>query len=82
MLGISYLSDAITAAKNARMRDESYRLYVADRLYMMSMWMGMKPNKRYSDILYPRAEDTRSGKEIAMERLAASGVTVIQTEPG
>lgn len=82
MLGIPYLADAVTAAVTARLRDESYRLYVTDRLYVISACLGVRPNKQYRDILYPRIEDTRPGKEIAMERLETFGVTVIQTEPG
>lgn len=77
LIGIPYLTDALTAAINARRRVELYQGYVADRLYTLCSFVGAQPSHRYIEMLHPIPDDPRSGMEIAVDRLTAMGLTVI-----
>lgn len=77
LLGISYLTDALVATISARRREEVYRVYVTDRLFTLCAALNNTPQKRYYDLLYPEPVDTRTGEEIARERLESFGIKVV-----
>lgn len=72
-----FLTDALYNAIITRQHEESYRVYVTDCLYALTRWTGNKLNKRYYDMLHPEPVDTRSGDEIARDRLKAFGIEVV-----
>lgn len=77
LLGLPYFADAITAAINARVRDDIYRIYVTDAFYNICNFTGNRMSRRYFDILHPTPEDPRSGMEIAVDFLTAHGIPVV-----
>ena len=77
---MDYFADALDASISARHREEAYRVYLTDTLYSLCAFTGNKPARRYYDLLHPVPEDTRSGMEIAVERLEALGIKVVDHE--
>ena len=55
---------------------------MTDCLYALCAAWNVKPRKRYFDILHPEPDDPRTGEEIAAERLARFGITVVDDPPG
>lgn len=77
--GPGYLTDCITFAAARRLREETYRIYVTDCLYMICAWSGNKLSKRYCEIVNPVPEDDRPGEVIAAERLERYGIKVVKS---
>ena len=77
LLGVQYLTDSLMYAMNTRRQDEAYRVYVTDCFYGICSTLGGKLERRYYDILHPAQEETRSGEEIAYERLERFGIEVV-----
>ena len=50
---------------------------MTDCAYSLCAALGNKPRRRYYDILHPTPEDTRTGEEIALDRLARFGIKVV-----
>lgn len=65
---------------SARINAEIYRVYVTDCLYSLCAAWGNKPSRRYYDLLHPTPEDTRTGEEIASERLERFGITILRDQ--
>lgn len=77
LLGVDYLIDVCIEAVNAQRKEEMFWDYQSDCLYIIASYLGCKPSKRFYDILHPQPVDTRTGMEIAKDRLAKFGIEVI-----
>lgn len=77
LLGIKYFADSIIAAMHEQAQDEAYRIYHTECLYAICASLGNPLEKTFYDIMHPEAEDTRSGDEIAEERLKRFGIEVV-----
>lgn len=74
---MTYFTDSLIAALDERRQNEAYRVYVTDCFYGIFSALGGKMERRFYEILHPEAEDTRSGEEIAYERLERFGIEVV-----
>ena len=79
LIGVEYLTSCLSAAVTARVRDDTFRVYVTDRLHTLCSWTGNPPPVRYLDILRPEQapDDPCDGDEIVRERLDRFGIKVV-----
>ena len=77
MLGVRYLMETCIDTINAQRTKEMYWNYQCDMLYMLASYLGCKPRYRFDEILHPQPVDTRTGMEIAKDRLAGFGIEVV-----
>lgn len=77
LLGVNYLMDVCFETINAQRAEEIYREYETDCLYFIANYLGVKINRQYSDIIHPKPVDTRTGMEIAIDKLAQFGIEVV-----
>lgn len=77
LLGVQYFLDSLLNAMNTQRKNEAYRIYITDCFYGIFSALGGTMGRRYYDILHPSQEDTRSGEEIAHERLERFGIKVV-----
>lgn len=78
LLGVEYLMDTCINAINAQNDELSFWNYQADCLYLIASYLGCEPAHRFYDILHPEPVDTRTGMEIAKDRLAHMGIEVVE----
>jgi hypothetical protein len=60
-----------------RLETEAYRVYETDCLYAIARTLSVPLTRRFYDILHPTEKDTRSGMDIAEERLERFGIEVV-----
>ena len=77
MAGVSYIVGNFIAAINEYRHQQTYRVYLTDCGYSICKKLGVDVKKRYFDLLCPESVDKRDGMEIAKERLARFGITVV-----
>ena len=77
LLGVAYLTDALTYAVNERKRTEAYMIYETDCLQLIGKSLGIEFNSRFYDILHPEKIDNRPAEEIAEDRLERFGIKVV-----
>lgn len=78
MLGSGYVVDCCIAAVNAKREEMNYRIYMSD-IAMMYINAHIKGEgmPRFYDIIHPKAEDKRTGREIADDILSRHGLKVV-----
>ena len=69
--------DMCVETLNAQKAEEMYRIYETDCLYYIANYLGIGLTRRYYDQIHPEPVDTRTGLEIATDRLAQFGIEVV-----
>lgn len=79
LVGVKYISLALTTTMSDRARDEARDAYMADVNRAIAGSLGIDIKKRLYDILNPAPVDNRSGMEIAHDILGRMGIVVVES---
>ena len=77
LLGADYAMQTCIGEIDAQRKEEAYRVYETDCLYAIGRFLKIPLERRFYDILHPTPKDTRTGEEIANDRLAKFGIKVV-----
>ena len=79
LLGSGYVVDCCIAAVNRQREAQNWQIYMSDAAYVLiKCWAKNFEMPRYYDVIHPRQEDTRSGKEIVDEIIRKHGLKEVK----
>lgn len=75
LMGPGYLTDVLYGIMDRERSERLYRTYITDALAAIAQQLGVTFTRRYADIISPAPVDERNGAEIALDVIAAGGLT-------
>ena len=76
LMGSGYVIEHVVAEHNSRMKEELYRVYVADALKHIAASWGTIISCRYADLIEEPKEMEESGDEVALKVINKLGLKV------